>query len=152
MNRRAATHLTEGSVLILSGTLTPESVPLNLKPYWKAWRMIGNSDGHVLDQDLRRVGWNFFFTAGIVQGYMLGGGEGAVRRATQRVLAKVKPAGFNCVQVSEIAVRRFLGVPYVRVAAYSRHVQKSNVLESLPQRMRTNSDAAWSVGESARQA
>lgn len=140
-------HLKAGNVMMLSGTLTPESIQLNLKPYWKAWRVIGNSDAHILDQDIRRAGWNFFFIAGTVQAYMLGSGtEGTLRRAMQRIFGKVKSSGFNCLEVSEIMVNRFLGIPYVRVTAHSRHIQKSNILESLKRRSRAIADAASSVG------
>lgn len=143
----AENHLNEGSVMILSGTLIPESLHLNLKPYWKAWNLIDNSNGHVLDQDLRRIGWNFFFISARVRSFMIGpGGPGTARRAMQRLLAKVRAAGFNCVQVSEITVSRFLGIPYVSVAAYARHVQKGNTLESLKQRIQTNAATAWSIG------
>ena len=146
MIRPVDNQLKEGSVMMLSGTLTPESLPLNLKPYWKGWRVIGNADGHLLDQEIRRAGWSFFFIAGTVQAYMLGGGKGPVHRAARRVLAKVKDAGFNCVQVTEILAGRFCGVPYVRVTAHSRHVQKSNLLQPIGKRNRANADAAWSVG------
>ena len=135
------------SVLMLSGTLMPESLPLHLKPYWKAWRLIGNSDAHTLDRDARHAGWNLFFIAGEVQAYMLGSGtESTLRRAMQRIFAQVKSSGFNSLEVSEVIVGRFLGIPYVRVTAHSRHFQRSNMLEPLEQRSRTIAAAAWSVG------
>jgi hypothetical protein len=147
MNTPAMNGLKVRSVLMLSGTLMPESFPLHLKPYWKAWRLIGNSDAHTLDRDARRAGWSFFFIKGTVQAYMLGSGtEGTLRRAMRRIFAKVKSSGFNCLEVSEVIVSRFLGIPYVRVTAHSRHFQRSNMLEPLMQRSRTIAAAAWSVG------
>ena len=147
MMRPTVSLIKEGSVLMLSGTPTPESVPLHLMPYCKAWKVIANSDGHVLDRDLRRAGWNFFFIAGVVRGYMLGDGSAStVKRALRRITAKVKAAGFNCIQVSEVEVSKFLGIPYLRVSAYSRHIQRSNTLDSLKQRIRTITEIAWSQG------
>ena len=109
--------------------------------------MIANSDSHALDQDLRRVGWSLFFIAGLQRGYSVGtGGEGSVRRATRRVLAKVRAEGFNCAQIADVAVKRFLGVPYVRIEAHSRHLQSGNVLATFKQRTRASAAAAWSVG------
>ena len=96
---------------------------------------------------IRRAGWNFFFIAGTVRAYMLGSAtEGTLRRAMQRIFGKVKSSCFNCLEVSEVIVSRFLGIPYVRVTAHSRHIQKSNILESLKRRSRAIADAASSVG------
>lgn len=132
---------------MLSGTLVPESLALHLKPYWKAWRLVSNSDAHTLDRDARRTGWNLFFIASEVQAYMLGSGTGGtLRRAMRRIFAQVKSSGFNSLEVTEVIVGRFLGIPYVRVTARSRHFQRSNVLEPLKQRVRSNTAAAWSVG------
>ena len=141
----AVSLIKEGSILMLSGTTTPESVPLHLKPYCRAWKLIANSNGHLLDHDLRRAGWNFFFIAGVVHGYGLGNGtSGTVKRALRHIVDKVSPAGFNCIQVFDVQARRFLGIPYLRVSAYSRHIQKTNTLDSLKQRVSTIAEIAWS--------
>ena len=146
MSAAAANGLKEGSVMIRTGTLTPESISLQLKPFWKQWRVIVNSDSHLLDQDLRHAGWTFFFNPGMVCGYMIGGGTTSVRLAMRRVLAQAKRSGFNCLQVSEVSVGHFFGVPFVKVAAYSRHLQKSSTLEPLVQRNRNIAAATWSEG------
>ena len=143
--------LQEGSVLLRSGTLTPASLPLNLSTYCIDWKFIENSTGHVLDHSFRRSGWNLFFLAGAIRGYAVGsGGDSCIMRATVNILAKVKARGFNCAQISEIVMKRFLGVPYVRVEAHSRHLQPSNMLDSLEQRTQTIATATWSVGSKAK--
>ena len=130
MIRPEHNRLQEGSVLLRSGTLTPTSVPLNLSTYCSDWQLIENSGGHVLDQGFRRASWNLFFLAGAIRGYAVGGGgESSIMRATSNILAKINAKGFNCAQISEIVVKRFLGVRYVRVEAHSRHLQQSNMLD-----------------------
>jgi hypothetical protein len=147
MMRPDDNQLREGSVLLRSGTLTPPSLPLNLRAYCSNWRLIGNLDGHGLDQDLRRAGWNLFFIAEAIQGYAIGsGGESSVKRAVATVLAKVKARGFNCAQISDIVVKRCLGFPYVRVEANPRHLQQSNTLESFEQRTLISAAATWAIG------
>lgn len=136
--------IVQGSVMILLGTQTPVSVPLSMKPYWKNWKLVGNSNAHDIDLSLRKAGWNFFFVAGSVRAWTLGSGPAAARRTMQRVLGKVKSAEFNCVQVAEIDARRFLGIPYVSVQAFSRHIQKTEQMETLRQRQRKITDAAYS--------
>ena len=145
MMRPAVSLIKEGSVLMLSGTPTPEAVPLHLKPYWKAWKVIANSDGHLLDRELRRQGWNFFFIAGAIHGFALGYGSASTgERAMRQVLGKVKSAGFNCIQVSDVEAHSFLGIPYLRLTAHSRHIQKTNTLDSMKQRSSTIAEIGWS--------
>jgi hypothetical protein len=134
----------KGSVMVLLGTQTPSSVPLAVKAYWKNWKLVGNSDAHDLDENLRRAGWNFFFVAGSVRGWTAGSGETAIRRTMQRVLGKVKSAEFNCLQIAEIRIARFLGIPYVKVEAFSRHIQRTNQMDTLKQRHRKIAEAAYS--------
>ena len=139
-------QLTEGSVLLRSGTLTPPSVPLNLRNFCSDWQSIENCRGHVLDQEFRRTGWNLFFLAGAIRGYAVGSAEGSVIRAMTNILLRVKAQGYNCAQVSEIVVKRFLGLRYVRVEAHSRHLQQSCTLRSFKQRSETIAATAWSIG------
>jgi hypothetical protein len=40
----------------------------------------------------------------------------------------VKSATFNCLEISQVAAKRFLGLPYVSVSAHWRHIQESPVL------------------------
>ncbi len=138
-------QLQEGSVLLRSGTLTPPLVPLNLTNFSNDWQSIGNSGGRVLDQGFRRSGWNLFFLAGGIRGYAVGSGRNSIMRATAKILSRVKAQGFNCAQISEVIVKRFLGVRYVRVEAHSRHLQQSNMLDSLKQRTEAIA-TAWSIG------
>lgn len=140
-------RLQEGSVLLRSGTLMPTSVPLNLRTYGRDWQLVENSAGPILDRDIHRTGWNLFFLAGVIRGYAVGsGGESSVKRATLNILAQVRAREFNCAQISEIVVKRCLGIRYVRVEAHCRHLQPSSMLDSVEQRKKTISATAWSIG------
>jgi hypothetical protein len=48
-----------------------------------------------------------------------------VRRAVKRMLARLKSEKFNSLEITRVASKRFLGVPYVSVSACSRHIQES---------------------------
>lgn len=133
-------------MLLRSGTLMPTSVPLSLSTYDRDWQLVENSAGPVLDQDIHRTGWNLFFLAGVIRGYAVGsGGESSVKRAMLNILAQVKAREFNCAQISDIVVKRFLGVRYVRVEAHSRHLQPSSMLDSMEERKKTIAATAWSI-------
>ena len=52
-------------------------------------------------------------------------GQKNVRRAVKRILARLKSEKFNSLEITRVASKRFLGVPYVSVSARSRHIQES---------------------------
>jgi hypothetical protein len=54
----------------------------------------------------------------------------AVRRAVKRVITNVEAHKCNCVEITEVAAKSFLGMPYVNVSAHSRHIQKSSAFAS----------------------
>ncbi len=115
--------------MMQEGTLIPQSLRVETELYSHGWEIIKNSDADAVDRDVRRAGWNFFFLAANIQAAALGyWGERTVRRAMKRVLAKAKAARFNCLEITEMSANQFLGLPYVRVSAHSRHIQKSPFL------------------------
>jgi hypothetical protein len=135
------------TIMMQTGTLIPEPLCVEAEPYWQTWQIIKSADGDLLERDLRKAGWNFFFLAETVQTMAWGyRGERTVRRALRRVLAKVKLFKFNCLEITEITQKRFLGLPYVHVSAHSRHIQKSSTMQSLVERSQAEGAATWAVG------
>jgi hypothetical protein len=57
-----------------------------------------------------------------------------VERATASLLGKLKAQMFNCVEVTEISYKSFVGVPYVHVTGHARHIQREMQVESLATR------------------
>jgi hypothetical protein len=136
-----------GTIMMQAGTLIPESLRAEAEPYWHGWEMIQEADGDILDRNIRRAGWSFFFMAMNIRAMVWGSvGKKNVRRAVQRVLEKVKLSKFNCLEITEISARRFLGFPYVHLSAHSRHLQRASLLQSLAERSRSEEAAAWCVG------
>ncbi len=124
-----------GTIMMKAGTIIPQSLRVETEPYLHGWEIIKNSDAYALDRDIRRADWNFFFLAGSIQATALGyWGERTVRRAMERVLAKAEPSKFNCLEITEVSAKQFLGFPYVHVSAHSRHIQKSPFLQELAER------------------
>jgi hypothetical protein len=138
--------VTQGTVMMQTGTFLP-SLRVEATPYWQGWQRITSADGDSLDRALRTAGWNLFFLADTVQAMAWGhSGEKAVRRALRRVLRKVKLLKFNCLEVTEITQKRFLGLPYLQVSAHSRHIQQNSTLQSLVDRNQAQAAATWAVG------
>ena len=122
-----------GTIIMKVGTIIPQSLRVETELYSHGWEIFKNAD--TVDRDIRRAEWSFFFLAASIQATALGyWGERTVRRAMERVLAKAERSKFNCLEITEISAKQFLGFPYVHVSAHSRHIQKSPFLQELAER------------------
>lgn len=114
-----------GMVLIKDGTLLPESVRFDGDPYLQGWRL-ANLDSAELDRKLCDSGWTFFYMAGEVDATSFGSlSEKTTCRAVKKLIANMKSPQFNCLEISRVAAKSFLGIPYVAVAGHPRHIQES---------------------------
>ena len=124
-----------GTIIMKVGTIIPQSFRDETEPYSHDWEIIKNSDANTVDRDIRRADWDFFFLAANMQATALGcWGKRTIRRAIERVLAKAKPSKLNCLEITQVSAKQFLGFPYVHVSAHSRHIQKSPFLQQLAER------------------
>ena len=124
-----------GTIMMKAGTIIPQSLRVETELYLHGWEIIKNSGADPVDRDIRRADWNFFFLAASIHATALGyWGERTVRRAMERVLAKAEPSKLNCLEITEVSTRQFLGFLYVHVSAHSRHIQKSPFLQELAER------------------
>jgi len=124
--RLMAEKINTGTILIKEGALLPESLRFESEPYLKGWGLVKNLASSGLDRKLREAGWTFFYMAGEVNEIAFGSdSETTTRRAVKKVSANMKVDRFNCLEISQVAAKRFLGLPYVTVAAHARHIQES---------------------------
>ena len=120
-----------GNILIAEGTSLPESLELESEPYAHGWRLVKNLDRSGVDQAIGKAGWNFFYVAGVIETTALGSDDrNTTRKAIKQVIAKINLKKFNCLEITRVAMKRFLGVPYVSVSAHSRHIQESQSLSA----------------------
>ncbi len=118
-----------GTILIKDGTLLPDALQIESEPCATGWRIVKNIDASALGRKIHEAGWSFFCVAGEVKGTILGiDGQVAVRRAVKRILANLKLERFNGLEITQVEVKRFLGLPYARVCAHSRHIQENPFL------------------------
>jgi len=104
-------------------------------------------DGFTLDHKIHAARWNFLFMADEIKATFFGGiGAVKVQRALERIARKVKDQNFNCLEVTAIVAKRFLGVPYATVFAHSRHIQQGYRLDSVETRRNGRRDAEWAEG------
>jgi hypothetical protein len=118
-----------GTILMQHRPLMCGRLGLQTDAYSQSWGVIRAVNGFSLDRRVRAAGWNSFFMTGTITASAVGSiKESSVRSALRRILSKVRGDDFNCLEVTGIVARHFLGVPYVTVSAHSRHIQQGQFL------------------------
>lgn len=132
-----------GTVLI--GEESPrmaEVLALQSEPYFGNWSVLKALDGFTLDRKIHAARWNFLFMADEVKSSFFGAiGEGKIREALRQIARKVRHQNFNCLEVTAIVAKRFLGMPYATVSAHSRHIQQGCQLDTIETRQTGRRDA-----------
>jgi len=124
-----------------------EVLALESEPYIENWSVVKALNNLTLDAKIHAARWNFFFLAGEVKVMFFGTiGAARVQDALRRIARKVKRQNFNCLEVTGIVAKHFLGVPYATVSAHSRHIQQSCLLDSVESRQNGRRDAEWARG------
>jgi hypothetical protein len=118
-----------GTILIQEGTLLPTGLPVESDAFLPGWRAVRNLDGYGLGRKIDEADWNFFYLAGEIKATVVGReGVAALRRAVKQILANRTGQKFNSLEIAKVVSKRFLGVPYLKVCAHSRHIQEGMYL------------------------
>jgi hypothetical protein len=126
---KAEQLISPGTVLFESGTLLPQFFHLESESHPSAWMSVTSSlNSHEIENELAATGWRFFYMAGEVRATAFGfDKQKTVRTALKRLIAGARLQNCNCLEIDEVAMHAFLGMPYVSVSAHSRHIQKGLV-------------------------
>jgi len=112
-----------GTILIENGTLLPRSLVLASEPYSTGWTTVSNLRSD-FERDISQAGWTFFFLAGEIHSTVFGfNAEAAVQTAVERLIKSAKALNCNCLQIGQVTMKSFLGLPFATVTAHSRHIQ-----------------------------
>ena len=136
-----------GTIVIGDRPRITQLLALEIEPYDDGWGVLRGINGAALDRKIHAAGWNFFFMAAERKVTFFGSlGTARIRNAMRRILGKARPQGFNCLEVTGIVARRFLGMRYGTVSAHSRHIQQSCSLDEVSIRRTAQRDAEWANG------
>ena len=114
-----------GTILIREGTRLPANLSIESETFLPPWRVVKSVDRSALARNIEGVNWNFFYLAGEIRATVLGRNQpGTLRRAVKCVLAKQEGQKFNSLEITKVVSKRFLGIPFMRVTAHSRHIQQ----------------------------
>src|SRR5258707_7585099 len=120
-----STNNTFGTILIRENTLVPAGLAIESEVFLPVWRVVKNLDGYGLGQKIYEPKWYFFYSAGEIRAIALGReGLGTLRRAVMQILAKREGQKFNSLEITKVASKRFLGIPFTSITAHFRHIQQ----------------------------
>ena len=128
-------NLIQAGTMMVEQSAILQSLGIESGSYDKRWRSLGSLDSSAFETKLQAAGWNFFFMAEQLRAVVPAwGGQSTIGRGVKRLLAQTRLQHFNCMEVSHVLKRRFLGIPYVSIAAHARHIQKGGSIRSSEQR------------------
>jgi hypothetical protein len=82
-----------------------------------------------LDRKFQNAGWHFFYFAGENKINVFGReGEKTMRKAIERIQASLKFEKINSFEITRVAFKTFLGVPYTSLSFHMRNIQESMLL------------------------
>lgn len=129
--------LKAGTMMVQEGLLLPKLLEMESDAYSQRWRSVKALDSFSLGHRLDAVGWHLFFVAGQVTTVAFGlGGTRSLHKAVQRIAAKVRALDLNCLELTEIDRKHFLGLPYIAISAHSYHIQQGWQLQTFETRRR----------------
>lgn len=116
-----------GMMFIEDGTLTPESLVIDTERYSAGWSSI-KCTGAELGKQIEKAGWTFFYMAGEIHTSGFGfNDQSRTDRAVAHVIDAVQREGCNCVEITQMRQRSFLGLRYTSLVAHARHIQRGRI-------------------------
>jgi len=127
-----APEIAAGSILIEEGAHPPNSLLLQGKPDANGWTAL-NGTRSAFETEVREAGWTFFFMAKMIETAVFGFDKHqTLRTALKRLIANAKSQNCNGIEITQVTEKTFLKVPYVRVSAHARHLQKGLIFSGQP--------------------
>ena len=116
-----------GTILIDKSAARPECFRLAANPESSPWASIAaDLSPREREKALVADGWTFAYMAGGIRAKGVGfNPANRMASAVRQLKALASAQHCNCVQIDEVAMHSFLGVPYVSVSAHSRDIQKA---------------------------
>ena len=79
----------------------------------------------MFEKTMQEEGWSLFFMAGEITATVFGFDRPkALRAALKRLIGDVKSQRCNSIEITGVVDKSFLRMPYVKVSAHPRHLQR----------------------------
>jgi hypothetical protein len=126
VRKQMTDRIRAGTMLIADGTPMPESVVVSTEYHSGGWSSIVRCTSAQLDKQIEDAGWTFFYMAGEIHTSGFGfNDQSRTDRAVAHLIAAVKRDNCNCLEITKVKRRSFLGLRYTSLIAHARHIQRS---------------------------
>ena len=113
-----------GAILVEAGTVLPTAMLLESGTSSTSWSSVSDPDSVGLQAQLTKAGWTLFFMAGTIHKWAFGFDETKrVHSAIGQIIKAVQDQKCNCLEITHLVTKAFLGIPYVSITAHARHIQ-----------------------------
>ncbi len=120
-------EIAAGDILIENSTHLPHSLLLQSNSDSNGWARL-NGAHSTFEEEMRQTGWTLFFMAGEIKAFVFGfDRQKTLRAALKRLIAGAKSQHCNSIEITRVANKSFLKMPYTSVSAHPRHLQKGQV-------------------------
>ena len=118
-------EMRSGTVLIKDATRLPPRLQLETQSLPNGWELVQRLDGNELSHRLHEIGWDFVPVSGEIRATALGVNQlRTMLRAVRRVIARSQLSSFSCLEITDVALHRILGLYSVMVSARPRLIQQ----------------------------
>ena len=115
-----------GTMLIEDSTHMPATLVVSTEHYSAGWSSVMGSTSAQLGKEIENAGWTFFYMAGEIRTSGFGfNDQSRTDRALAHVVHAVRRENCNCLEITQIRQRSFLGLPYTSLVGHARHIQRS---------------------------
>jgi hypothetical protein len=115
-----------GTLLVEEGAPMPATLGVSTEHYAAGWSSIVGYTGVQLSTAIENAGWTFFYMAGEIHTSGFGfTDQSRTDRALARVIDIVRGEHCNCLEITQIRKRSFLGLHWTSLVAHARHIQRS---------------------------
>jgi len=113
-----------GAILVEDGTSLPRAMVLERKPFSQNWRVVQDQDANGLEGQLSVSHWTFFYMAGEIKSVGFGfDADKRLHSALDHIIRDVRSQKCNCLEITRLSSKSFLGIPYISIGAHARHIQ-----------------------------
>jgi hypothetical protein len=100
-----------GSILLEDRPTMTRTLDLEIEPYARSWSLARFLNGRDLARKIRAAGWNFLLMAREVKAKVWGAvSESDIQTALMRIAKNKRRDCFNCLEVTAIIPKHFLGI------------------------------------------
>ncbi len=122
-----------GSIWMEDGIRMPDLLPVQHEFHASGWTAM-NGTCSSFEKEIEAAGWTLFYMAGEIKVTVFGPeADQNLASALKKLIKDVKAQHFNGVEITGVARKSFLKVPYIRVTAHARHLQMGATYSGTPQ-------------------